>query len=109
MVREKIPYKLVKRVVKNYVSCEISNESILYLQDYVTNILNEISGLISEEFESCNVQRKSIKLQRIKRINIFILKRAIKKFIRSNFDIRRGDIGQNNRETMFSKAGVEVV
>ena len=109
MVREKIPYKLVKRVVKNYVSCELSSESTLYLQDYVTNMLNEISVLISEEFESYNFHRKSVKLQRIKRINIFILKRAIKKFIRSNFDTRLGNIGQNNRETIFSKAGAEVV
>ena len=109
MVRDKVSYRLVKRYVKKYVNEEISKGSVLYLQDYITKMLNELCYSLSNEFESYNSEREILKLQRIKRINIFILKRTIKKFINCNFDAKYGDIGQQNRETMFSQAGVEVV
>lgn len=108
MVREKIPYKLVKRTVKKYVNEEISNDSVLALQDYLSEMLNNVCESLKIEFDDYNNRREVLKLPKSKRIDVSFIEILLGKLNKVSKKSNVEDIGQNNNETMFSQAGVEV-
>ena len=108
MAEDKISYKKVKRIIKKHVKEEVCMDCILFLQDHVTKELNDIGIALKIELDGYNKRREIIKLPKVKRLNVYILRIALEKIYKQScFDYSR-DEGEQNSNTSFSKAGVEV-
>ena len=77
MVKEKIPYKLVRRILKRHTNADITREGVEFVQDYVENLLKEIALECIKEQEELNKFREIQKLPKLKRIQVSVFKRLL--------------------------------
>ena len=74
MVKETISYKLVRRILKQYTQREVSRKGVLYVRDFLDDILRDISIDSAKELERINQLRQKVNLSEMKRIPQSIFK-----------------------------------
>ena len=110
MVKEKIPYKLVRRILKTHTDKEITREGVTYVKEFVENLLKEIAEECIKEQEEQNRLRRIQKLPKLKRIQVSVFKRLLDSLFNETPDFNMGEVAQYSRETTLSdKADIEVV
>jgi len=110
MVKETIPYKTVRRILKTHTNSNVTRESVIFVKEYVENLLIDISKKSIKEQEEQNRLRKFHNLPKHKRFHIFIFKRVLAQLLKEQPDFKVGEVARYSRETTLSdKADLEVV
>lgn len=103
-----IPYKRMRRILKEYVNRDVSKNAVVYLQMVLENQLEEICRNVVAEFEATNSIRKRAGLPEQKRISVSQFKNLPMKPYNPTDDFKLDERGHHNRETRLSKANMEV-
>jgi len=77
MVKETIPYKLVRRILKTHTDKEVTREGVIYVKEFVENLLKEIVEESIREQEEQNRLRQIQNLPQLKRIQVSVFKRLL--------------------------------
>ena len=104
-----IPQNTIKEILKTNVKEDLCKESIVYVKEFIDDVLIKISKALEIEHKITNQERRDLKLPELKRIDKLILKRVLENQFKSTSNFKDGDRGQYNIETLFSKASIEVV
>ena len=107
-----IPFKLIRRKLKNHFDGEISEKSIRYVRELIDYILSEIAELSLIELQEHNRLRRIQHLPELKRISFSIMKKITIKVFKSSSVFIEGKVGDTpNRNTTLShnKQDIEVV
>jgi hypothetical protein len=106
---EKIPYKTVRRIFKNNVNGEVSRETCLYVQSFLSDLCKKLAVACNRELQEINKYRRIQKLPELKRIHLSIFEIVVGRLFKSEVDFNDEETGQHNIDTVFSKADAEVV
>lgn len=110
MVKETIPYKLVRRVLKTHTDKEVTREGVTYVKEFVENLLKEIAEECIKEQEEQNRLRRIQKLPQLKRIQVSVFKRLLDSLFNETPDFNMGEVAQYSSDTTLSdKADMEIV
>ena len=101
-----LPYKTVKKILKEYVKGEVTHESVIYVKDLLEDISKLIATRSIKEFEEYNHLREIQKLPKLKRIPSSIYLRLCEGLYKCVVDFKLGAKGQHNRETFVSSKQV---
>ena len=108
-MKRKMPYNIVKEILKENVKEDICKESIIYVNEFLDDVLFKISKSIEEEHQISNKERMYYNLPIKKRIDKSILKKVLDSLFKTTSGFKIREVGQNNIDTTFLKANVEVV
>lgn len=106
-----IQHKRMKRILKQELSGEVTEESVIYVINLLESQLHKICLEVKKQHEEENKLRKFHNLPEHKRfgVNLFLSVVEIPYKSTSNL-ISEGEVGQHNIETTLSdKQGIEVV
>jgi len=116
-----IPYTRMRRILKeNCGGMDVSEDSILYIQEYLNQHLKAICSKCVEEHNSLNDRRLTTGLLGIKRLHASICRRVVDKYFNPN-QVRPQGEGANqhtslsrgnemtNRKPLPKVAGMEVI
>jgi predicted transcriptional regulator len=110
MVKEAIPYKTVRRILKTHTDKEVTREGVTYVKEFVENLLKEIAEECIKEQEEQNRLRRIQKLPQLKRIQVSAFKRLLGSLFNETPDFNMGEVAQYSSDTTLSyKADIEVV
>ena len=110
MVKETIPYKLVRRILKTHTQKDITREGVICVKEFVENLLKEIAEESIREQEEQNRLRRIQNLPQIKRIRVSVFKRLLGSLFNETPDFNMGEVAQYSSDTTLSdKANIEVV
>ena len=100
-MKRKIPYNIVKEILKENVKEDICKESIIYVKEFLDDVLFKISKSIEKEHQISNKERMNYNLPRKKRIDKSILINLSDNQFKSTSYFLIGDVGQYNIDTML--------
>jgi hypothetical protein len=101
MVKGEVPYKLVRRVFKEYVKGEVSSKAIINAKEFIDNVLIELAKASNEELQSENRLRQIQGLPKYKRLTEPILIKVLNRVFKSNIGSNSGETGQHNSDTVL--------
>jgi len=112
-MENRIPYKLVKRILKEYLEdSEISKEYVENVRKYLEEIIKDIANKSKEQLEVNNHFRKIQGLPKLKRYRSDLLRNLYLNHLAEIYklypDFKIGDVGNAsaNVTTTLSDAGV---
>lgn len=105
---KKLPLKLIRRTLKEYVKGEITQESIIYVRDILDNVLCQLGEDSIKELDKSNRLRQIQGLPKLKRYPVSVFIKLSDELFNQPPDFNDGDTGHYNSETVFSEAN-EVV
>ncbi len=106
--KEKLPLRPIKRIIKQVLDGQISQDGYLYLKEVLETVATDFVDNVKEEFWERNQIRKIHGLPKFKRIPSSIFKRFSVKVYKTTEDFNDGETGQTNKETVLSREAVEV-
>lgn len=110
MVKETIPYKLIRRILKTHTDKEVTREGVTYVKEFVENLLKEIAEESIREQEEQNRLRQIQNLPQLKRIQVSVFKRLLDSLFNDTPDLIMGEVAHYSSDTTLSdKANIEVV
>ena len=108
-MNSEIPYKRVRRILKENIEGDVSQDGIIYVKEFIECVIVEIAKASIRELEKYNHLRQIQRMPQLKRIPAFIFKKVSTQTYKQMSDFNDEEGGQYNRDTSFSKADVEVV
>ena len=105
---KKLPLKLIRRTLKEYVKGEITQESIIYVRDVLDNVLCQLGEDSIKELDKSNRLRQIQGLPKLKRYPVSVFIKLSDELFNQPPDFKFGEAGQYNNETVCSEAN-EVV
>jgi len=94
-----IPYRRMKRVLKQYIQGEITHESILCVRDALSDACRVIATEVLLEFEEYNKLRAYHGIPKLKRIPTNLYLKVLSKYLSIPTRFNTDELGQYNRET----------
>ena len=97
----KLPVKAFRIILKKHHKGEVCQESCVYLRDYLLDLADRISIETSKEFKKYNAKRVLNGLPERKRMNEYIVKRAIDTFFKTLTIDDSGEVEQSHQTLLF--------
>ena len=108
MVDDVIPYRRMKRVLKQYIKGEVTHDSIICVRDALLGICKSIATDVIREFEEHNRLRQFHGLPKLKRIPTNLYIKVLQEHLSSPTRFNISELGQDNIDTSLQDAN-EVV
>jgi hypothetical protein len=100
----KLPLKPIQRCLKNEIYWQVEQNVYEYIEKQLRDTIQQYADAVSKEFIERNKIRKLHNQPEFRRIPENLFKHFSVKVYKNNNDFENGDIGHQNRETMFSQA-----
>ena len=98
------PYHMLRRFLKAQIEYEISKEYILYVKEFLDEMLNQIAIGTLKELDEINRLRGIQKLHKLKRIDESIFINLLDKTFKPKMNFNHGETGRTNKDTVLSEA-----
>ena len=108
MIKETISYKLVRRILKTHTDKEVTREGVIYVKEFLDNMLLDIALESAIEINELNKYRGYQNQPELKRIPVSVFLSVLAQLLKQSTDFNHGELGVLNRKTNLSQA-VEVV
>ncbi len=108
-MRNEIPYKTVRRILKNYIEGEVPHTGVKSVQHLLDEICINVATASNIEYQNHNQLRQIHSLPKHKRIPESILISLCNELYKQLKCFNDGEIAQHSRDTILSKANIEVV
>ena len=104
-----IPLNTVKRILKEHIKGDVTQEGVIYVRDLIQDMLIQLADNSVVEQERTNGLREQLGIRKCKRIDksIFI-NLSTQLFNKPSVELI-DETGQQNIDTVFSKANLKVV
>ena len=94
-----IPYKTVRRILKDNVNGEVTHESIVFTQYFLECLCIYVARASLIEFDNYNSEREYQGLPKVKRIPSSIYKKILVELLKQIKDGKDGDVGYCQEQT----------
>ena len=97
----KLPIKPFRIILKKYHSGDVSQDSCVYLRDYLLYLAEQISIEASKEFKKYNAKRLLNGLPERRRMTVYIVKQAIDTFFKTLTIDNLGEVEPLHQTLLF--------